>query len=68
QQATQALGITSKEEYQRRRREDPRLHSNPDRTYAADWQSWPQFLGTADKFYATLAEAQQATQALGITS
>ncbi|MFB2777540.1 integrase repeat-containing protein, partial [Shewanella xiamenensis] len=68
QQATQALGITSKEEYQQRRCEDPRLPSTPEKIYAADWQSWPQFLGTADKFYATLAEAQQATQALGITS
>ncbi|MFB2815215.1 VPA1269 family protein [Shewanella xiamenensis] len=68
-QATQALAaITSREEYQQRYREDPRLPSNPEKIYAADWQSWPQFLGTADKFYPTVAEAQQATQVLGIKS
>ncbi|MCU8075706.1 integrase repeat-containing protein, partial [Shewanella sp. SM29] len=68
QQATQALGITSPSDYQQRYREDPRLPSSPNVIYSADWQSWPQFLGTADKFYPTLAAAQQATQALGITS
>ncbi|MGI2203735.1 gamma-mobile-trio integrase GmtZ [Shewanella oncorhynchi] len=68
QQATQALGITSQPNYQQRYREDPRLPSSPNATYSADWQSWPQFLGTADKFYPTVAAAQQATQALGITS
>ncbi|WP_434939398.1 gamma-mobile-trio integrase GmtZ [Shewanella sp. HL-SH8] len=68
QQATQALGITSQQNYNQRYREDPRLPSTPNATYYADWQSWPQFLGTADKFYPTLAAAQQATQALGITS
>ncbi|MEL4238242.1 gamma-mobile-trio integrase GmtZ [Shewanella xiamenensis] len=67
-EASQALGITSRQEYTRRYREDPRLPSNPPATYAADWQSWPQFLGTADKFYPTCAEAQQAAQTLGITS
>ncbi|MEL4385460.1 VPA1269 family protein [Shewanella xiamenensis] len=69
QQATQALGITSRSEYKQRYREDPRLPNHPDATYAADWQSWPQFLGKEVKnFYNTCAEAQQATQALGITT
>ncbi|MCU7976758.1 integrase [Shewanella sp. SW36] len=68
QQATQALGITSQPDYQQRYREDPRLPSCPNTIYSADWQSWPKFLGSADKFYPTLATAQQATQALGITS
>ncbi|MCS6124109.1 integrase repeat-containing protein, partial [Shewanella baltica] len=68
QLATQALSITSQSDYKQRYREDPRLPSNPNATYSADWQSWPQFLGTADKFYPTLAAAQQATQALSITS
>uniref|UniRef100_Q0HPU0 Phage integrase family protein n=1 Tax=Shewanella sp. (strain MR-7) TaxID=60481 RepID=Q0HPU0_SHESR len=68
QQATLALGITTQRDYKRRFREDPRLPSSPDRIYAADWQSWPQFLGTAEKFYPTYADAQQAAQVLGITS
>jgi hypothetical protein len=69
QQATQALGITSYQEYLQRYREDPRLPSIPAKTYSADWLSWPQFLGKDEKIvYPSLAEAQQATKALGITS
>ncbi|MCU8040431.1 hypothetical protein L5M37_18445 [Shewanella sp. SM69] len=68
QQAAQALGIASRPEYQQRYREDPRLPRKPYATYAADWESWPKFLGTDNKFYATLAEAQLAAEALGITS
>ncbi|MFV7785487.1 VPA1269 family protein [Shewanella marisflavi] len=69
QQATQALAIATRAEYLLRRREDPRLPSNPNKTYTADWQNWPTFLGNEPKqFYATLAEAQQAAQALGIAT
>ena len=69
QLAVQALGITSKQEYEQRHREDPHLPSNPHIVYSADWQSWPQFLGKEEKaFYATYTEAQQAVQSLGITT
>ncbi|MCE9793333.1 integrase, partial [Shewanella indica] len=69
QQATQALAIATSSEYKQRYREDPRLPSRPDRAYAADWQNWPAFLGNEPKQrYATLAEAQQATQALAIAT
>ncbi|MCL1042516.1 integrase, partial [Shewanella marisflavi] len=66
QQAAQTLAIATLTEYQKRYRQDPRLPSSPSRTYAADWQSWPSFLGTEDKYYPTLAEAQQAAQTLAI--
>ncbi|MCU8070659.1 integrase repeat-containing protein [Shewanella sp. SM32] len=68
QLAVQALSITSQPDYKQRYREDPRLPSAPNATYSADWQSWPTFLGTENKFYASLAEAQLAAQALSITS
>ncbi|MGP9799435.1 gamma-mobile-trio integrase GmtZ [Rheinheimera sp. NSM] len=69
QQAAQALAFTSSTEYLQRYREDPRLPSNPNKVYFADWKSWPQFLGLEAKaLYASYAEAQQAAQALGITT
>ena len=68
QRATQALAISTQIEYQKRYREEPRLPSNPHQTYSADWQNWPVFLGTENKFYSSLAEAQRATQALAITT
>ncbi|RPA57706.1 integrase, partial [Shewanella frigidimarina] len=68
QQATQALAISSSSQYQQRYREDPRLPSNPSEVYADEWQNWPTFLNTSNKFYSTLTEAQQATQALAIST
>ncbi|WP_406675939.1 gamma-mobile-trio integrase GmtZ [Shewanella benthica] len=68
QQATQALTISTGEEYKQRYHEDSRLPSIPQKTYANEWQNWPAFLGNIIKdFYSTLAEAQQATQALAIS-
>jgi hypothetical protein len=68
QQATQALAIPTKSQYLQRYREDPRLPSNPIGVYANEWQNWPTFLNTSNKFYSTLTEAQQATQALAIST
>ncbi len=39
QQAAFVLGITSGKEYQQRYKEDPRLPSNPIKTYSAEWPS-----------------------------
>ena len=68
QAAAQALGIISKIEYDKRCREDPRLPSSPQWTYAnAGWIDWYDYLGNErPDFYPTYAEAQTAAQALGI--
>ncbi len=72
QQATSALGITSRTEYQQRYKEDSRLSASPHRVYSKEWLSMggeSAFFGNRIRnFYPTLAEAQQATRALGITS
>ena len=68
-QATIALGITTHAEYNRRYKEDPRLPSNPNAVYKAEWQGWPHFLDKPkERLYRTLTEASQATIALGITT
>ncbi len=66
--AVQALGIKSKHEYSTRYREDSRLPSLPSEVYAGSgWNGWPAFLGYEKRdLYATYAEAQLASQALGI--
>lgn len=70
--ATLRLGITSYADYQKRYKEDPRLPSQPARTYAKDWPTkhgWAIFLGKEYKdYYPTLVEAKQATRLLGISS
>ncbi|MCT6701305.1 integrase repeat-containing protein, partial [Rheinheimera sp. 4Y26] len=44
-QATIALGITTRAEYNQRYKEDPRLPAVPNAVYKAEWQGWPHFLG-----------------------
>ena len=66
--AAQALGITTGSEYKKRYKEDPRLPSEPQHTYADGWRGWPVFLVTGSRFYPTLEEASHAAQALGITT
>jgi len=70
QTAAQALGIKSRTDYTKRYREDPRLPSSPHEVYAdAGWMDWYDLLGNErPDFYPTYAEAQAATQALGIKS
>jgi hypothetical protein len=70
QAAAQALGIKKQPDYPKRYREDPRLPSNPDQTYAdAGWIDWFDFLSNKrPDFYLTYAEAQVAAQALSIKS
>ncbi|MFY3773002.1 gamma-mobile-trio integrase GmtZ [Marinobacter salsuginis] len=64
-----ALGITSSTEYSQRYREDSRLPVRPEKTYAADWVDWYHFFGKKrPELYETLAEAQAAAKARGITS
>jgi len=68
QAAAQALGIKTQPDYTKRYREDQRLPSNPDVSYAnAGWMDWYDFLGNArPDWYPTYAEAQAAAEALGI--
>ena len=70
--ATALLDIHSKNEYQKRYRENPKLPSNPNQFYSDDWpieNGWNIFLGKVIKsFYPTLAEAKTATALLGINS
>jgi len=68
QAAAQALGIKSRPDYLKRYREDQRLPSSPDVSYAnAGWNNWYDFLANArPDWYPTYAEAQAAAQALGI--
>ena len=40
----QALGITTRTEYEKRYKEIPDAPSHPDRTYT-EWENWPTFLG-----------------------
>jgi len=72
QQAVVRLGISSYSEYNNRYKEDPRLPSEPKRTYPKEWaanKGWATFLGKEIKvFYPTFNEAQQATKRLGIGS
>ncbi len=64
--AAQTLGIKKYDEYCKRYKEDPRLPSDPRDKYPKEWNSWPEFLGTAQDYYSTLAEASKAAQKLGI--
>jgi len=68
QAAAQALGIKSRPDYLKRYREDRRLPSSPDVSYAnAGWNDWYDFLGSARRdWYPTYAEAKAATLTLGI--
>lgn len=66
--AAQALGITTVLDYRVRYREDPLLPSHPSAAYRKEWNGFPHFLGTADKYYLTIAEAKRAVKRLGISS
>ncbi|MCC4834987.1 hypothetical protein LMH66_20365, partial [Shewanella sp. 10N.7] len=66
------LGIKSQPEYQKRYKEDPRLHSSPHRFYRDDWQAfgrWNGFLGNdIPDYYPTIEAASIAAINLGIKS
>lgn len=68
QTAAKMLCLRSVNDYKARFRQDARLPRSPHRTYAnAGWIDWYDFLGkTRTPIYATYAEAQAATRALGI--
>ncbi len=74
--AAQALGAKSQTEYYQLYKKDPRLSSNPDRTYKKTFLSWGDFLGTETKnsmersreLYSTYEEAKKAAQKLRIKS
>ncbi|WP_257173417.1 VPA1269 family protein [Colwellia sp. M166] len=63
-----ALNISSGTEYRRRYKEDPKLPSNPHRTYEnLGWDNWNLFLGKEIKeYYETLQEASDAAITLYI--
>lgn len=58
------LGITTALEYKARYQEDPRLPSNPNIMYAAEWCGFPLFLRgrELDKKYETIEEASEAAK------
>ncbi|ABZ75086.1 integrase family protein [Shewanella halifaxensis HAW-EB4] len=66
------LGIKSQSEYMKRYKEDPRLHSCPNRLYRDDWQAfgrWYGFLGNdIPNYYPTIEAASKAAIKLGIKS
>lgn len=64
--AARLLRASSILDYRAKRRHDPRLPSNPNKTYKDEWQSWPKFLGKKQKdIYQTMEEASVAAIALG---
>ncbi|WLQ16821.1 VPA1269 family protein [Hahella aquimaris] len=65
--AVQRLGITTWNEYNKRYKEDPKLPSHPDATYAT-WAGALDFFVKESPFYPTLAEARTAVQRLGVTT
>lgn len=67
--ATIALGIRTMAEYALRYKEDPKLPSNPHRTYRGEWSGYPAYFGLESRsFYTTYNEASAAAKALGIES
>jgi hypothetical protein len=72
QEAAALLGIKSSSEYRLRRKEDPRLPSDPTKSYSKDWpikDGWSVFLRRKIRyFYRTLAEVRDVVISLGITS
>ncbi|MCE7731136.1 integrase repeat-containing protein, partial [Vibrio campbellii] len=68
-EAAIGLCIQSQPEYLQRYKEDERLPSHPNRTYAADWVDWFSFLDKEKRsLYSTYAEARKAAIGLGIQS
>ena len=66
--AVAVRNIKSHDEYTKRYKEDPRLPSNPNSTYAAKgWIDWYDFLGKTTKvFYSTFEKAKRAVKRLNI--
>ncbi|MEN9613927.1 MAG: hypothetical protein RLZZ347_234 [Candidatus Parcubacteria bacterium] len=62
--ALKRMRIHSSTEYQKRYRENDRLHAAPNEFYADEWMGWRDFCGTS--FYPTLTEASNAAIRLGI--
>jgi hypothetical protein len=68
-EATLRLGIKFMEEYKARYKEDPRLLSDPDRFYKAEWKDWPYFLQRQKRpIYKTLSEVCESVLRLNIKS
>ncbi|MBL7102871.1 MAG: DEAD/DEAH box helicase family protein [Bacteroidales bacterium] len=68
--ATQKLGIKSLIEYKQHYKENPKLPSQPDRTYKNNgWIDWNDYFGTKDiSNYPTYEEAKNAVRTLSIKS
>lgn len=58
------LGIATVTEYHERYKEDPRLHSNPNKLYGENWPGYEQFLGSKQRRYETLEQAALAARSL----
>ena len=59
-----ALGITTKNEYDKNRHLDPRLPSAPHQYYTEDWQDFSSFI--LPKLYKSLADVKRAVKILNI--
>ncbi len=68
--AARTLGFTTKEQYRAGYKQDPKLHSTPERRYSKEgWKGWQRFLtGKMKPCYTLYEEASAAAQALNITS
>jgi superfamily II DNA or RNA helicase len=64
--AARVLGAQTADEYKKIYSRDERLRIKPDVIYPSEWKGWPHFLGTS--LYASLTEAMEAVQKLGITN
>ena len=59
--AVAGRNIKSQDEYKKRYKEDPRLPSNPNSTYAAKgWIDWYDFLGKPTKVFYPFRASQDA--------
>ena len=65
-EAAQRLGFKTRTEYLEGYQKDPKLPSNPQRSYAGEWDYWYSFLGVeSPERYSALAKASEAAQRLG---
>ena len=67
----QALGITTRTEYEKRYKEIPGAPSRPDQIYVKEWKGWYSFFGTRHhrkRQYLSYTDLQIQVQALGITT
>ena len=67
-EAAQRLGFKTQKEFYEGYKQDPKLTVSPFDFYAEDWDDWYSYLGIERpvKRYATLAEASEAAQCLGL--